>query len=165
MRKKSILIYMSSIVVFCSMIYVYAFLTNHCGYIYANDKRHCIITIVNTLNEKIQCNVEIALTDEEHATGLMNRSSIGDDCGMLFVFADENYRTFWMKDTSIALSIAFIDANGIINDIHDMNPFQTFPEYSSKYPAQYALEVNHGWFKNKLISVGSRVMIHGCISK
>jgi uncharacterized membrane protein (UPF0127 family) len=55
---------------------VYAFLTNHCGYIYANDKRHCIITIVNTLNEKIQCNVEIALTDEEHATGLMNRSSI-----------------------------------------------------------------------------------------
>jgi uncharacterized membrane protein (UPF0127 family) len=163
MIKKSILIVMGSIVVFCSIIC--AFLPNHCGYISANDKRHCIITIVNTLNEKIQCNVEIAITDKEHETGLMNRSALCDDCGMLFVFSDEGYRTFWMKNTSIPLSIAFIDANGIINDIHDMNPFQTFPEYSSKYPAQYALEVNHGWFKNKLISVGSRVMIHGCISK
>lgn len=165
MRKKNILIYMSSIVVFCSVIYGYAFLTNHSGYIYANDKRHCIITIVNTLNEKIQCNIEIALTDEEHATGLMNRTALCDDCGMLFVFADEGYRTFWMKDTSIPLSIAFIDANGIINDMHDMNPFQTFPEYSSKYPARYALEVNKGWFKKNAISVGSKVIMHGCISK
>jgi uncharacterized membrane protein (UPF0127 family) len=132
---------------------------------YAQNKRNCVIYIINTMNRPINCNVEIAATGEEHAKGLMGRSEICDNCGMLFVFDDEDYRTFWMKNTKIPLSIAFIDKNGIINDIQDMKPYQTFPTYSSKYPAKFALEVNQGWFKKNFITTGSKVISNGCISK
>lgn len=133
--------------------------------IYAQNEKNCVIHIINSINRKINCNVEIAATSEEHAKGLMGRSELCDNCGMLFIFDDEAYRTFWMKNTKIPLSIAFIDRNGIINDIQDMKPYQTFPTYSSKYPAKFALEVNQGWFKINYITTGSKVIVNGCISK
>ncbi|MEJ5360692.1 MAG: DUF192 domain-containing protein [Spirochaetota bacterium] len=133
--------------------------------VYAQNKRNCIIFIINTMNTPISCKVEIAATAEEHAKGLMGRSELCDNCGMLFVFDDEDYRTFWMKNTQIPLSIAFIDKNGIINDIQDMKPYQTFPSYTSKYPAKFALEVNQGWFEKNFITTGSKVISNGRISK
>ncbi len=133
--------------------------------VFAQNKKNCIIYILNSMNRSINCNVEIAITSDEHAKGLMGRSELCDNCGMLFIFEDEEYRTFWMKNTKIPLSIAFIDASGLINDIQDMKPYQTFPTYTSKYPAKFALEVNQGWFKKNYIKPGSKVVFNGCISK
>lgn len=162
MKKNSILLLM----LLCVILFVN--LKNyhlHPSAVYAQNKRYCVIYIINTLNQKINCNVEIASTSQEHAKGLMDRSELCENCGMLFIFDDEDYRTFWMKNTKIPLSIAFVDRNGVINDIQDMKPYQTFPTYSSKYPAKFALEVNQGWFKNNYITVGSKIKLNGCISK
>jgi len=134
-------------------------------YIYGQLFKTCSLSIINMHNNKIFCNAEIALSSQEHSKGLMSRKELCSDCGMLFIFNNEEYRTFWMKNTLIPLSIAFIDAEGIINDIQDMKPLQTFPLYSSKYPAKYALEVNQGWFKKNFINVGSKVILDGCFGK
>lgn len=125
----------------------------------------CSVRIINSGNKTVICTAEVARTNEEHARGLMHRKDLCKNCGMLFVFQNEDYRSFWMKNTLIPLSIAFIDKDGIINDIQDMEPLRTFPSYSSRYPAAYALEVNKGWFKKNLITIGSRVILDGCIGK
>ena len=89
--------------------------------------------------------VWLALTDEEHTEGLMHvpESEIGDDQGMLFVFPDEQVRSFWMRNTITSLDIAFARADGRIVKIHTMPPLtlQTFP---SVEPAMFALEVKAG---------------------
>lgn len=101
--------------------------------------------------------VEIADTDEKSAQGLMFRKSLPEGTGMLFEFPNEEIRAFWMKNTFIPLSIGYFDAKKILIDIQDMAPAQSemqngFPNYPSKGPAQYALEVPKGWFfKNKII--------------
>lgn len=161
-KKNSIFIVIISVIYFV-IIQKYYFNGNIS--VHAQNKRSCVIYIINTMNRHISCNVEIASTHEEHSKGLMGRSELCDNCGMLFIFENEDYRTFWMKNTKIPLSIAFIDKNGIINDIQDMKPYQTFPTYSSKYPAKFALELNQGWFKNNYITTGSKVIVNGCIGK
>lgn len=163
MKKDSIFILI--IIISFFLVIAQKYYCNQKRSVYAQNKKNCVIYIINTINRKINCNVEIAATSEEHAKGLMGRSELCDNCGMLFIFDDEEYRTFWMKNTKIPLSIAFIDSNGIINDIQDMIPYQTFPTYSSKYPAKFALEVNQGWFQINCITIGSKVIINGCISK
>ncbi len=105
--------------------------------------------------------VEIADTEEKQERGLMFRKSLPKDQGMLFIFEIERPLSFWMKNTFIDLSIAYINANKEIIDIQDMkstNSMQiNFPNYPSKYPAKYALEMNLGWFKKNKISVGQKV--------
>ena len=76
------------------------------------------------------------------------------DQGMLFVYPDERPRNFWMKDTSLPLSIAYLDAQGRIVRIADMTPFDTSPVPSVR-PAMYALEVNQGWFTRHAVQVGA----------
>ena len=77
---------------------------------------------------------------------------------MLFVWPDERERSFWMKNTLIPLSIAFIDSERRIIDIQDMEPFDGEPPgYESAEPAQYALEVNQGFFEKRSVKVGDRV--------
>ncbi len=100
--------------------------------------------------------VEVAVTEEERALGLMYREFLPENSGMLFIFEDEDYLSFWMKNTMIPLSIAFIDSDGVIVDIQDMEPYTTTPHISKK-PARYALEVNQGWFKKHGVKVGDRV--------
>lgn len=102
--------------------------------------------------------VEIADTPEERQRGLMYRDSLGEDEGMLFVFPDEELRSFWMKNTAIPLSIAYIDAGGTIREIYDMEPFSLAP-VPSRYPAKYALEVNRGRFAAYGIEPGDRVVL------
>ncbi|MCX8122921.1 MAG: DUF192 domain-containing protein [Spirochaetes bacterium] len=163
MKKNTIFIVIAIYAIFITAIQNYYFIIDN--FLYAQSKKHCVIYILNGVGEQVPCYVELARTAFEHAKGLMNRSQLCNSCGMLFIFDDEEYRTFWMKDTKIPLSIAFIDSVGIINDIQDMKPFQTFPTYSSKYPAKYALEVNQGWFKKNNIKTGSKVIFNGCIGK
>lgn len=100
--------------------------------------------------------VEIATTTAQKSKGLMMRDSLGQDDGMLFVYPDDRIREFWMKDTRIPLSIAYLDRKGKIVKIADMHPFDE-SRTSSVYPARYALEVNVGWFAAHGIQKGAMV--------
>ncbi len=100
--------------------------------------------------------VEIADDDAERSKGLMHRDTMPDARGMLFVYEDDKPRRFWMKDTRLPLSIAFLDHKGKIVRLADMQPFTT-EGTSSLYPARFALEVNQGWFAKHQITVGTVV--------
>ncbi len=90
-----------------------------------------------------QFNVEIAATPEEREQGLMFREDLPDDGGMLFVFPQAEMRSFWMKNTSIPLTIAYIGSDRRILETHDMVPYSLQP-VRSRFPAKYALEVRQG---------------------
>jgi len=105
---------------------------------------------------------EIAATNEHRQTGLMYRFSLAPDSGMLFVFDASRPQSFWMRNTSVALSIAFIDAQGTILNIEDMAPRDERATWSVG-PALYALEMRKGWFAQKGIGPGARV--HGLPGK
>jgi hypothetical protein len=100
--------------------------------------------------------VEVAKTPEERAKGLMNRESLGKEDGMLFIFEEPGYHGFWMKNTHIPLSIAFMDREGKIVAITDMKPL-TLSTHNPPSPVLYALEMNQGWFSAKGIKVGDVV--------
>jgi uncharacterized membrane protein (UPF0127 family) len=112
-----------------------------------------VMTITNSAGERVEVPVEIAATDAERETGLMGRTSLSEDAGMLFVFDQDQQLAFWMKDTLIPLSIAYIDGGGRIVDIQDMQPLDETP-HTSAAPARYALEVNQGFFAARGIQVG-----------
>ncbi|AOP34693.1 hypothetical protein A0128_13030 [Leptospira tipperaryensis] len=95
--------------------------------------------------------VEIVNTPRDRARGLMYRKSMGENEGMLFVFSEPDYLSFWMKNTWIPLSIAYFNRDKRITDIHDMKPNQTKELYHSSEKALYALEVNQGWFAKRKI--------------
>jgi len=100
--------------------------------------------------------VEVAQTPEERARGLMGRKDLGKDEGMLFIFESEDYHGFWMKNTSIPLSIAFIDKEGRIVEITDMEPY-SLESHLPPTPILYALEMRKGWFKTNRIKKGDWV--------
>ena len=100
--------------------------------------------------------VEIASTAETRATGLMNRFSLRQDHGMLFVFEAPQPLAFYMRNTYIPLSIAFIDSQGRILNIEDMQPKDESTHWS-KGLALYAVEMRQGWFAAKGIGVGDVV--------
>ena len=99
---------------------------------------------------------EVAATNEQRSTGLMYRFSLAPDAGMLFVFDAPRPLSFWMRNTYVALSIAFIDAQGTILNIEDMAPKDERMTWSTG-PALYALEMRKGWFAQKGITAGARV--------
>lgn len=102
--------------------------------------------------------VEIADTPESRAQGLMNRDSMAENHGMLFVFDKEDRVSFWMKNTKLPLSIAFIAADGRIRQIEPMEPYSLAPVQSSRN-VLYALEMNQGWFAERGITPGALVVI------
>ena len=102
--------------------------------------------------------VEVAATPETRRQGLMNRERLPEDRGMLFVFEDSRYRSFWMKDTSIPLSIAYIREDGTIMEIHELEPFSREP-VESRAKARYALEVNQGTFSRLGVEAGDRILL------
>jgi uncharacterized membrane protein (UPF0127 family) len=97
--------------------------------------------------------VEVAETPGKRAHGLMWRKHLGRDEGMIFIFEEEDYHGFWMKDTLIPLSIAFIDKEGRIVKITEMKPL-TLGSHAPPKPILYALEMNKGWFSANGIKVG-----------
>jgi len=113
------------------------------------------VTIDASGGKEVEVRVEVADTEPEHQLGLMGRTALPEDRGMLFVFDEEQELSFWMKDTLIPLSVAFMDSGGRIVDIQDMKPLDDDPpHYVSAEPAQYALEVNQGFFEEHEIKVG-----------
>ena len=101
---------------------------------------------------------ELAITNEERGRGLMHRQSLDDGKGMLFVFDRDQILSFWMKNTYIPLSIAFISSDGRIIEIRDMQPHDLSPVRSSR-SVRYALEVPQGWFSRVGVYPGDVVVI------
>jgi uncharacterized membrane protein (UPF0127 family) len=101
-------------------------------------------------------NVEVAATRETREHGLMQRFSLRPDQGMLFVFTQPQPIAMWMKNTYIPLSVAFIDGDGKILNIEDMQP-QTETTHPSSGAALYALEMRLGWFKQHGIGPGVKI--------
>jgi uncharacterized membrane protein (UPF0127 family) len=106
--------------------------------------------------------VELALTEPERQHGLMFRPRMSADDGMLFAYADEYERHFWMKNTMIPLDIAFFAADGTLLNVNETpmypdprNPGARYATSDSSGPARYVLEMNFGWFKRKGITDGS----------
>ncbi len=101
-------------------------------------------------------NVEVANKVFARETGLMFRKEMGRDNGMLFVFPDTAPRAFWMKNTVIPLSIAFLDEKGAILNVLEMPP-ETENSFLSKGAAKFALEMNAGWFDSNHFKPGDVV--------
>ena len=116
------------------------------------------ITIAGANGERTEVQVEIADDTAEQRRGLMERTELAENAGMLFVFDREEPRSFWMRNTLIPLSIAYIASDGRIVDIQDMQPLDE-TSHPSAEPAQYALEVNQGFFAGRGIVVGNVVEI------
>jgi len=104
----------------------------------------------------VEVRVEIADEPSEHSRGLMFRESLAENAGMLFIYPSERTLAFWMKNTLLPLDIAYADREGRIVDIQQMEP-QTLDTHPSAAPAQYALEMNQGWFEANGVRVGDRI--------
>lgn len=100
--------------------------------------------------------VEVASTPKSRSQGLMFREEMGWDEGMLFAFDREAMHGFWMKDTFIPLSIAFIDSRRTIVAIEDMEPLDESVHLPPR-PVLYALEVHRGWFRAHGVRVGDKI--------
>lgn len=117
------------------------------------------IYILNN-NDRIPITVELATNDFERNRGLMNRTDLCENCGMLFIFPDEDYRTFWMKNTLIPLDIIFInEEKRIVNIEEDTKKNQTEELYSSESKAKYVLEVNSGFCQKNNIDIGNTLIL------
>jgi uncharacterized membrane protein (UPF0127 family) len=103
-----------------------------------------------------QMDIQVALTPEQHQIGLMYRSEMPQNEGMLFVFDAPRKQCFWMKNTILPLTAAFIADDGSIVNLEDMKP-QTTDSHCSLKPVRYVLEMNQGWFGKKGLKAGSKL--------
>ena len=99
---------------------------------------------------------EVAQTSTQQMIGMMFRKDMGANEGMLFVNTDSSQRCFWMRNTLVPLSIAFIDDDGTIVNIAEMQP-QSDASHCSAKPVRFALEVRQGWFAKRGIKAGFRL--------
>ena len=113
---------------------------------------------LRSADKTVVIKTEIARTDEERSTGLMHREKLADGEGMLFVFARDEVLSFWMKNTLIPLSIAFISSDGKIIEIRDMVP-NSLETVRSSRSVRYALEVPQGWFARAGINPGDTLIL------
>jgi uncharacterized membrane protein (UPF0127 family) len=103
-----------------------------------------------------QMDIQVALTPEQHQIGLMYRTEMPQGEGMLFVFPAASKQCFWMKNTILPLTAAFVADDGSIVNLEDMKP-QTTDSHCSLKPVRYVLEMNQGWFAKKGLKAGSKL--------
>jgi uncharacterized protein len=103
-----------------------------------------------------QIDAQVAQTIDQRMIGLMFRKEMPQHEGMLFVFEQPSQQCFWMKNTLLPLSAAFIDDDGTVVNVEDMKP-QTLDSHCSAKPVRYVLEMNQGWFAKKGIKPGTRL--------
>jgi len=100
---------------------------------------------------------EVAATSNSRQTGMMQRTIMAPQRGMLFVFPDVARHCMWMRNTLLPLSVAFLDEKGRIINVEDMQP-KTEDNHCAKAPARYALEMNPGWFRSRGLGAGFAIM-------
>lgn len=117
--------------------------------------------VIATDSGDVSVEVEVADTPDEREVGLMNRESLAEDAGMIFLFESSHRGGFWMKDTLIPLSIAFVGGNGRIARILDMEPCRAdpCPVYDPGVAYESALEVNRGAFARWGVQEGDRLRL------
>ena len=103
--------------------------------------------------------VELAFTQAARARGLMHRTGLEPDHGMLFLFPTQRSRRFWMRDTLIGLDLAFLDADGTVINIEHGKPGVERPGYHSDRPAQFVLEMIAGWSAEHGLKPGDHIEI------
>ena len=99
---------------------------------------------------------ELATTNQTRMVGLMHREKLGPNHGMLFVFEDKAQQCFWMRNTRVPLTIAFIEDDGAVTQLADMAP-QTEANHCSQKPVRYALEMEQGWFAKRGVLPGMKL--------
>jgi len=114
------------------------------------------LPVIELKIDKNLIKAEVASTQASQQLGLMYRKSMPEQSGMLFVFEQKAGHCFWMKNTLLPLSIAFIDDDGKIVNIEEMKP-QTEENHCPLKPIRYALEMNSNWFENRKLGVGKLV--------
>ena len=100
--------------------------------------------------------VEVADDEAERAQGLMNRTALADNSGMLFIFDAPREAAFWMKNTLIPLTAAFVADDGAIVNLADMKPLDESSHCSAE-PVRYVLEMNQGWFEQRHLKAGAKL--------
>ena len=105
----------------------------------------------------VTIDIEIADDDYQRERGLMFRRTMDELQGMLFIFEEMDYRSFWMKNTHLALDIMYLDKDRIIVDIHENTPPYSTGSIPSALPALYVLEVNAGFVARYQIKVGDQI--------
>lgn len=103
-----------------------------------------------------QIDAQVARTPQEHAIGLMFRKEMPPNEGMLFVFKEPSKQCFWMKNTLLGLTAAFVADDGTVVNLEDMQA-NTTDSHCSSQPVRYVLEVNQGWFAKKGIKAGAKL--------
>jgi len=142
-----------------SVVFIFLLVFN-AGFAACSQKKlkTTVLSIERESAPAVEVTVELARTDEERALGLMFRKNLPDGQGMLFVFDRDQQMSFWMKNTVIPLSIAFIASDGHILEIKDMQPNDINSVKSSR-SVRYALEVPQGWFSRVNVKAGDVVKI------
>ena len=102
--------------------------------------------------------VEVAVTKEEQSLGLMNRKELKPNEGMIFLYKEDRKLSFWMKDTLVPLSIAFLAKDGTIKEIHHMKPESLTP-VNSTHSVRYALELPQGSYARSGVIVGDKIVL------
>ncbi|WP_395668433.1 DUF192 domain-containing protein [Rhodoferax sp.] len=122
----------------------------------AQDKPQLALERTTLLAGFHQIDAQLAVTPEQRAIGLMHRQDMPPHEGMLFVFPQASTQCFWMKNTFIALTAAFLADDGTIVNLANMKP-QTTESHCSARPVRFVLEMNQGWFGKKGLQVGSKI--------
>jgi len=122
------------------------------------EKEHVSITV-----GKDVYNIEVAVTQEEQTVGLMNRKELEPYTGMIFVYKEDRKLSFWMKNTLVPLSIAYISKDGIIKGIHHMKPLSLTP-VNSAHSVRYALELPLGSYERSGAEVGDTIILPSIIT-
>ncbi len=102
-----------------------------------------------------QMDAELALSGVEQQTGMMFRTNLPEQSGMLFVFSEPEQASFWMKNCPLPLSAAYIDPDGVILEIHNLEAQNTNPVVAASSRIQYVLETSQGWFQRHNVNTGA----------
>jgi uncharacterized membrane protein (UPF0127 family) len=112
---------------------------------------------VNLVVGGVSLKAEVAEDEQSRATGLMFRDSLSEERGMLFIFDQPHQVSFWMKNTKIPLSIAFLENDQVISEEKSMRPYDETLIQSRSDKIRYAIEVNAGWFDRHQVKPGAKV--------
>ena len=128
-----------------------------CGATFAQEGPQLNLQRIKISAGMHQIDTQLAMTPTERQIGLMNRPSMPNHEGMLFVFEQPTKQCFWMKNTLLPLTAAFIADDGTIVNLEDMKP-QTLESHCSTKEVRYVLEMNQGWFAKRGIKPGSKLL-------